>query len=257
MHGDLAGFHPISAGEKELKTLLAVDPGDSISGVARKIDENRETIRRVVNGLEDAGYLVYDDGLNPVDRSVREAALSLLATAADTSPPSISETYVLPQFAAMEYAYTAIDAVYVWTRGGYQVARDPEDYPLFIAVCEQDLEAWEHFFDRFQIPTTEERHLPDEIDGPLQVVLEPREEITADVVDGRPVIPLAETVDFAHEHYATFESALGDARWNVRGCRDYVFLRLRGLRRALYVLQDLLGHQTPRREKHVVLKPDY
>jgi len=38
----------------------------------------------------------------------------------------------------MEYAYTGIDAVYVWTRGGYQVARDPEDYPLFIAVHEPD-----------------------------------------------------------------------------------------------------------------------
>jgi len=36
-------------GEKELKVILALDPGDSISGVARKIDENRETIRRVVN----------------------------------------------------------------------------------------------------------------------------------------------------------------------------------------------------------------
>ncbi len=42
--------------------------------------------------------------------------------------PFSEEAYVLPQFAGMEYAYTGIDAVYVWTRGGYQVARDPEDY---------------------------------------------------------------------------------------------------------------------------------
>jgi len=41
----------------------------------------------------------------------------------------------------MDYAFTSIDAVYVWTRGGYQVARDPEDYPLFIAVHESDLDA--------------------------------------------------------------------------------------------------------------------
>ena len=45
-------------GEKEFKTILALDPGDSISGLARKIDENRETIRRVVNRLEAAGYVV-------------------------------------------------------------------------------------------------------------------------------------------------------------------------------------------------------
>lgn len=193
---------------KEFKTLLGIEPGDSISGVARKIDENRETIRRVVNRLEDAGYLVYDDGLDVVDQTVRDAALSFLTTSADVSPPSISEAYVLPQFAEMEYAYTAIDAVYVWTRGGYQVARDPDDYPLFIAVREQNLEAWTRFFERFEILATEERQPVDDIDGRLQVVLEPRDQVTAEVVDGRPVIPLEETVEFATEHYATFESAL-------------------------------------------------
>jgi len=195
-------------GEKELKVILALDPGDSISGVARKIHENRETIRRVVNRLEEAGYVVYDDGLQLVDQTIRDAGLEFLTAAADISPPSISEAYVLPQFAGMEYAFTAIDAVYVWTRGGYQVARDPEDYPLFIAVHESDLDAWAAFFDRFGIPTSEERQPTEDLDGIIQVVLEPRSQIDAEMVDGRSVIPLQETVAFANEYYATFESAL-------------------------------------------------
>ncbi|WP_394743171.1 helix-turn-helix domain-containing protein [Natronococcus roseus] len=195
-------------GEKELKVILALDPGDTISSVARKIDENRETIRRVVNRIEEAGYVVYDDGLQLVDQTIRDAGLELLMAAADISPPSISETYVLPQFAGMEYAYTAIDAVYVWTRGGYQVARNPEDYPLFIAVRESDLDAWTEFFDRFGIPTAEERQPAEDLDGAIQVVLEPRPQIEVEMVDGRPVIPLQETVAFANEYYATFESAL-------------------------------------------------
>jgi len=195
-------------GEKELKVILALDPGDSISGVARKIDENRETIRRVVHRLEEAGYVAYDDGLHLVDQTIRDAGLEFLTAAADTSPPSISEAYVLPQFAGMEYAYTGIDAVYVWTRGGYQVARDPEDYPLFIAVHEPDLDAWTAFFDRFGIPTSEERLPAAELNSAIQVVLEPRPQIEAEMVDGRPVISLQETVAFANEHYAHFQSAL-------------------------------------------------
>lgn len=195
-------------GEKELKVLLALNPGDSISGVARKIDENRETIRRVVNRLEEAGYVSYDDGLQLVDQSLRDIGLEFLTTAADISPPSISEAYVLPQFAGMEYAYTAIDAVYVWTRGGYQVARDPTDYPLFIAVHESELTAWTEFFDRFGIPTAQERQATAEFDGAIQVVLEARPQVEFELVDGRPVVPLQETVDFAYDHYATFESAL-------------------------------------------------
>ncbi|WP_440992358.1 helix-turn-helix domain-containing protein [Haloarchaeobius baliensis] len=195
-------------GEKEFKVLLALDAGDSISGVARKIDENRETIRRVVNRLEEAGYVTYDDGLQLVDRTITDVGLEFLAAAAATVPPSIPEAYVLPQFADMDYAFTAIDAVYVWTRGGYQVARDPDDYPLFIAVDESDLDAWTVFFDRFGIPTAEERQPADGLDGAIQVVLKPRSQFETEMVDGRPVIPLQETVAFANEYYATFESAL-------------------------------------------------
>ena len=88
-------------GEKEFKILLALDPGDSISGVARKIDENRETIRRVVNCLEEAGYVVYDDSLQFLDQTIRDVGLDFLTAAAATSPLSIPEAYVLPQLACM------------------------------------------------------------------------------------------------------------------------------------------------------------
>jgi hypothetical protein len=194
--------------EKALKTLLAIKPGDSISGVARKIDENRETIRRAINALEDEGYVEYDQGLTVVDSTVREAGLSFLAASADVVPPTISEAYVLPHFAELEFAYTSIDAVYTWTRGGYQVARDPDDYPLFIEINETNLAEWEQFFNRFEIPVAQERQPADEIGQSIQFVLQPCASVEANTVDGRPVIPLQETVEFAQEHYATFQSAL-------------------------------------------------
>ena len=197
-----------ACGEKALKTMLAIEPGDTIVGVARKIDENRETIRRTVDRLEAEGYVEYDDGLYVVDHAVRETGLTFLAASADVSPPSISEAYVLPHFAGMDFAHTSIDAVYVWTRGGYQVARDPDDYPLFVAVEEDDLEEWEHFFDQFGFPVARDRQPADDVEGRIQFVLEPRDDIEVELVDGRPVIPLDETVEFANEHYATFQSAL-------------------------------------------------
>ena len=195
-------------GEKELKVILALDQGDSISGVARKIDENRETIRRVVNRIEEAGYVAYDDGLQLVDQTLRDAGLEFLTTAAATSPPSITEVYVLPQFAGLYYAFTSIDAVYVWTRGGYQVARDPEDYPLFIAVREQDVDDWGTFFESFGLPTDFERQPRDELDGPLQIVLDPHSSLEIEDVEGYPVIPREDTIEYMRDHYATFESAL-------------------------------------------------
>jgi len=40
------------------------------------------------------------------------------------------------------------------------------------------------------------------------VVLEPEAQIEAEMVGGRPVISLQETIAFANEHYAHFQSAL-------------------------------------------------
>ena len=48
--------------------------------------------------------------------------------------------YVIPLFSDWPFAFTRIDAVYVWTQGGYQVGREPDDYPLFLAVREQDVD---------------------------------------------------------------------------------------------------------------------
>ena len=190
------------------RTILAIESGDSIRRVAQHLHTPYETVRQAVNRLQDAGYLSYDDGLFVADGRVREAALTLLATSAGVSPPSIEEAYVLPQFGDWPFAFARIDAVYVWTQGGYQVGRDPDDYPLFLAVREQEVEAWQSFFERFGLLTTLERQSRDALDGSLQIVLDPRSPLESDHVDGYPVIPRDETIAYMREHYAQFQSAL-------------------------------------------------
>ena len=121
--------------------------------------------KQAVNRLEDAGYVAYDDGLTVVDERVRDTARELVAASAGISPPSIEEAYVIPQFGDWPFAFTRIDAVYVWTQGGYQVGREPDDYPLFLAVRERDVDAWETFFQSFDLPTAFERQPRDGLDG--------------------------------------------------------------------------------------------
>ena len=130
-----------------------------------------------------------------------------MATSAAVNPPSIEEAYV-PQFGDWPYAFTRIDAVYVWTQGGYQVGREPNDYPLFLAVREQDVDAWEEFFESFDLPTAFERQPRDKLDGPLQIILEPHPSLNIEHVEGYPVIPRTETIEYMRENYAQFQSAL-------------------------------------------------
>ena len=195
-------------GDTRVRVLLALSDGDSIRWVAQRIQTPYETVRQAVNTLESAGFVSYDDGLSIPDTQVVETARRLLTTSARVSPPSIEEAYVLPQFADATFAFTRIDAVYVWTRGGYQVARNPEDYPLFIAVNNRDVEYWEAFFGEFTIPVARERQPLEAVNGPLQIVLEPRADLDADWVEGYPVIPREETVAYMREHFAHFQSAL-------------------------------------------------
>jgi hypothetical protein len=194
--------------ETAARVLLAIEPGDSIRRVAHHLHTPYETVRQAVNRLEDAGYLTYDDGLFVTDNRVRETARDLLAASADVSPPSIEEAYILPQFGDWPFAFARIDAVYVWTQGGYQVGRNPDDYPIFLAVREQDVEVWQSFFQRFGLPTVFERQPRDALEGALQIVLEPRPTLGIDHVDGYPVVPRDETVAYMREHYGQFQSAL-------------------------------------------------
>lgn len=190
------------------QVILAIESDDSIHRVAQHLHTPYETVRQTVNRLEEAGYVRYDDGLSVMDDRVRTAARELVAASAGVSTPTIDEAYVVPQFGDWPFAFTRIDAVYVWTQGGYQVGRNPDDYPLFLAIREQDLDAWEAFFESFGLPTAFERQPRESLAGPLQIILDPQPSLDIEHVQGYPVIPREETIAYMREHYAQFQSAL-------------------------------------------------
>lgn len=190
------------------QVVLAVEPGDSIRRVAHRLQTPYETVRQAVNRLEEANYLDYDGGLSVTDQRVREAARELVAASARVSTPSIEEAYVLPQFGDWPFAFSRIDAVYIWTQGGYQVGREPDDYPLFVAVREEDVEQWIDYFEQFGLPTAFERQPRDRLDGPLQIVLDPRPDLDPVDVEGYPAVSRVETIEYMRDNYAQFQSAL-------------------------------------------------
>lgn len=104
----------------------------------------------------------------------------------------------------MPFAFTRIDAVYVWTHGGYQIARDYTDYPVFITVNDDDITAWREFFTSCGIDTfVEER-----AGSGIYYVIYPVEEVQSEWVDGMPVIPLDDAIDWMQQYRANFQPAL-------------------------------------------------
>lgn len=196
--------------ETPAKIVLAATPGDSIRRISRKIGGTYSWVHTWVTRLEEAGFLARDDGVQITNYEVREQYDRLMAAIARNSPPSIEEAYVLPHFAGLPFAYARIDAVYVWTHGGYQVARGHDDYPVFVQVNDHQLEQWRAFFDRYGVPTAVgERANPDERDAAVHYVLFPMADgLEREWVDGNPVVPLEETIAHMREYRVNYEPAM-------------------------------------------------
>ncbi|MDZ7730882.1 MAG: RNA polymerase subunit sigma-70 [Natrialbaceae archaeon] len=139
---------------------------------------------------------------------MRETGRSFLAASAGDLTPTISEAYVLPILPGS----TSPSRQSTPSTSGPAVAIRSLATPTTIHCSspsmEDDLVEWERYFDQFDVSVDRERQPADEVDGAIQFVLQPRDNVKAELVDGRPVIPLDETVEFANEHYATFQSAL-------------------------------------------------
>jgi hypothetical protein len=106
----------------------------------------------------------------------------------------------------MAYRYAQTDAVFMWTKGGYQIGRSQDDYPIFIDVSEADVAEWKQFFDEFaQDYRIGERAA--EADG-IYYVLFPQDDFEIEWVEHAAVPPLDETVAWAQEYEVNFQPAL-------------------------------------------------
>lgn len=194
------------------KLVLAASDGDSIRRISQKIGGTYSWVYSWIERLEEIGVVKRNEGVYVTAPNVRDGYARIMEAIGRQNPPTVSEAYVLPHFAQMEFACTMIDAVYVWTHGGYQIARGADAYPVFLRVREADIDKWEAFFERYHIPTTigeRDDSVIDDAQGAIYYSLWPTaEQFDREWVDGTPVIPLAETIEYMQEYRWNFEPAL-------------------------------------------------
>jgi len=193
------------------KIVLAVQRSDSINRVAEKVSTSYSWVYDWIERLEDVSIIANtDSGIRIIDHEMRRHYDEMMGALYRREGISQDDAYVIPHFAGMEFAYTEIDAAYVWTQGGYQVARSHDDYPVFIEVHDRDVERWIAFFEQYGIDTAiNERSDAGDVDGDVHYVLFPAMTgVETEWVDGNPVIPLDETVDQMMENRPAYEPAL-------------------------------------------------
>jgi hypothetical protein len=121
---------------------------------------------------------------------------------------NISGSYDLLKEACMRYALTGPDAVFFWTKGGYQVDRFFGFYPIHLKVEKQDLSRWKKLFSvKKQKVYVEGQPSRQTLFG-VFYVLYPQVDFEAGKVDGFCVSPLKEAVEFCQKNIYSYEPAL-------------------------------------------------
>lgn len=178
---------------------------ESILSISRKIGSSYGWAYKWVKKLEEIGVLERRKGKGIVvkDRKMIQDFKNL-ARSVLKRKMELKDAYMLPNFSSMNYAFTKTDAVYIWTKGGYQIGRSKEDYPIFINVLERDLKSWKDMLKDFSVKFgVRERR-----EEGIYFVLFPKKDFESEWVDNVSVVPLKETVRWAKEHELSFQPAL-------------------------------------------------
>ncbi|MFQ5820043.1 MAG: hypothetical protein ACE5I5_08665 [Candidatus Heimdallarchaeota archaeon] len=121
---------------------------------------------------------------------------------------SVRDAYNLVRAAKLEYAFTDPDAVFFWTKGGYNIDRFFAFYPIHLKVKKRELRKWRSFFkSRGSRVHVNGESVKQTLFGTFYV-LYPEEEFKTVDIEGFRVVPLKETVEFCENNIYAYEPAL-------------------------------------------------
>jgi len=178
-----------------MKMVIAARPEDSISAISRRIGLSYGWTYKWALELEKAGVfkrsgkkLILNEKA-PFYRQVLGFLKAALGNDVDF------HYRILPLF-GIKYCFTATDAVFFWTDGGYNIARNMDYYPIFIKVKISDKKMFDFYANKF-MPKSRVFYKPDFLN-----------DFTFVIHEGVPVDSLDETILFMKKYVYNFEPAL-------------------------------------------------
>ena len=100
----------------------------------------------------------------------------------------------------ISYCFTATDAVFIWTKGGYNIGRYKEYYPVFVNVAKKDKFFFEEYCKKCGLSLKKRNGVFYSVTY-VDTVVSTR-------CDTIPVDSLKETIDFMKKNHYNFEPAL-------------------------------------------------
>ena len=120
----------------------------------------------------------------------------------------VSKAYELVKKAGLPYVFSGPDAVFFWTKGGYNADRFFGFYPISLTVRKQDLPKWRRFFSSARQSYVVGGSPVRETLFGLFYLLHAADRFRKANVSGVSVEPLKDVVKFCQENIYTYEPAL-------------------------------------------------
>jgi DNA-binding Lrp family transcriptional regulator len=178
-----------------VKIIIAARKEDSIRAISKRIGLSYGWTYKWVLELEKVGVFrksgkrVFLDEKNRFYREVSEFVKTAFRK-------DVGFHYSILGLFGIRYCFTGIDAVFIWTDGGYNISRYRDYYPIFIKVRKSDKKMYEFYIRKLGLKG--------------KIFYRPvfLEDFTVSLHKGMPVDSLKETIEFMKKYIYNFEPAL-------------------------------------------------
>ncbi|MEK6983780.1 MAG: hypothetical protein AABX33_04360 [Nanoarchaeota archaeon] len=197
------------------KILVSAKDGDSVRNISKKIQESYGWTYKWILELENIGVIArkkQEVYINKNCRFYKDIAKFIKGSL--VSNLSLIDAYLLPNLMGLAYIFTGIDAVFIWTKGGYNIGRSKTSYPIFIEILEKDKNAWKKYFSKLDLTFT----FKNERKKGIYFVVSLSKTIEEEYCENMPVLSLAKTIEWAKKYSFNFQPALEmlDEMYNLK-----------------------------------------
>ena len=180
-----------------MKILIATRKIDSISAISKRINLSYGWTQKWIKELVREG--IFKERYRGIELQETKEYKEVLNLIKKISK-NVNFYYSVLNLFGIKYCFTKTDAVYVWTNGGYNVARYKDYYPIFIKIRRSDYQMFLFYCRKLGLKVNKKEGI---FYSP-----EIAEDFNHIIKNDYPVESLEETIKFMKEYIYNFQPAL-------------------------------------------------
>jgi len=182
-----------------VKIIIASRKEDSIRAISQRIQLSYGWTYKWIQALAKIGVFRLTKTRAYINDK-NEFYKKTIAYIKEVLTKDVSFYYSILSLFGIKYCFTKTDAVFIWTKGGYNIARYRGFYPIFIKTEKNEKKIFENYCKKLHLNLNRRKGIF------YDVVY--ADHIDATNIDGVPVDTLEETIYFMKHNKYNFEPAL-------------------------------------------------